>query len=114
MKKIIIGLAAVVMAACTQAAVVTWGTSSAVTFNGTKLGNQTVQLYLVGVDGAADLLLDTRTTANAPAMNKGKLNGGTGSGQATYAYNDTLAGGSLWNEDSGDPRQDHKSPRKHV
>jgi hypothetical protein len=102
MKKMIIALAVVAMTAISQGAITKWGTTSAVTFNGTKLGNQTVQLYLVGVDGAADLLLDTRTTANTPAMNKGKLNAGTGSGQASYVYSDTLAGGSLWDVDSGD------------
>ena len=102
MKKMIIALAAVAMAACAQAAVVSWGTSSAVTFNGTKLGGQTVQLYLVGVDGAADLLVDTRTTASSPAVNKGKLGSATGSGQASYVYSDTLAGGALWNDVSGD------------
>ena len=87
-------LAVVACATMAQAAVVAWS-SSAVSFNGTKLGNQTVQLYLVGVNDAADVLFDTRTTMNAPAVNKGKLNGGTGSGQSTYDYNSTVAGGGF-------------------
>ncbi len=95
MKKIIIALAAIAMAICAQAAVVAWGTNSAVSFNGTKLGNQTVQLYIVGVDGAADMLVDTRTTANAPVVNKGKLGVATGAGQSSYDYNSVLAGSAL-------------------
>lgn len=107
MKKMIIALAAVVMAACAQAAVVTWSTSSAITFNGTKLGNQTVQLYIVGVDGAADMLVDTRTTANAPAVNKGKLNAGTGNVQNAYDYNSVLAGGALLDGTGADASREY-------
>ena len=103
MKKLIIAAARVCAAAVSQAAVVTWGLSSgAITFNGTKLGNQAVQLYIVGVSGAADLLVDTRNTANSPAANKGKLANGSGSGQASYDYNSTIAGGDVWSSESGD------------
>lgn len=95
MKKLMMALAVVACAAAAQASVVKWS-STAVAFNGTKLGNQTVQLYLVGVGGAADMLFDTRTTMNAPAVNKGKLNGGTGAGQASYDYTSkNVAGGDF-------------------
>ena len=103
MKKIIIALAAVAMAACTQAAVVNWGTgSTAVAFNGTKLGNQTVQLYIVGVNGAADVLVDSRTTMLNPVVNRGKLTSAAGNGQSAYDYNSVIAGGALFDADSGD------------
>ena len=95
MKKLMMALAVVACAAAAQAAVVNWS-STAVAFNGTKLGNQTVQLYLVGVGGADDILFDTRTTANAPAVNKGKLASDAGSGQASYDYNSkNVAGGDF-------------------
>ena len=94
MKKLIMALAVVASAAMAQAAVVNWS-STAVKFDGTALGNQTVNLYLVGVGGADDVLIDTRTTANSPAVNKGKLAAGNGSGQASYDYNSTLAGGGF-------------------
>jgi len=94
MKKLIMALAVVVSAAMAQAAVVEWS-STAVAFKGTKLGNQTVNLYLVGVGGADDVLFDTRTTANSPAVNKGKLTASAGAGQDSYKYNSTLAGGGF-------------------
>ena len=102
MKKLIMALAMVAFAACAQASVVKWGTDSAISFNGTKLGNQSVSLYIVGVGGAADVLVDTRTTVNNPVAQKGKLTSGTGSGQSSYDYNSTIAGGALWTSDSGD------------
>ena len=95
MKKIMIALAVVAMAAVSQAAVVAWGTSNAVTFNGDKLGNQSVSLYMVGINGADDVLVDTRTTLNTPIVNKGKLTSNTGAGQASYLYNSVIAGGAL-------------------
>ena len=95
MKKLMMALAVVACAAAAQASVVKWSTS-AVAFNGTKLGNQTVQLYLVGVGGADDILFDTRTTMNAPAVNKGKLTSASGDGQAAYLYNTkNVAGGDF-------------------
>lgn len=95
MKKLMMALAVVVCATMAQAAVVAWS-STAVAFNGTKLGNQTVQLYLVGVGGADDILFDTRTTMNAPAVNKGKLTSATGAGQSSYVYNSkNVAGGDF-------------------
>ena len=102
MKKLILAFAVVACAAMAQAAVVNWS-STAVKFDGTALGNQTVNLYLVGVNGAADLLFDTRATANQPAINKGKLAAGTGSGQTAYVYNSTAAGGGFV---TGDPAVD--------
>lgn len=102
MKKLILAFAIVACAAMAQAAVVNWS-STAVKFDGTALGNQTVNLYLVGVNGAADLLFDTRATANQPAINKGKLAAGTGSGQTAYVYNSTAAGGGFV---TGDPAVD--------
>jgi len=94
MKKLIMALAVVACAAMAQAAVVNWSTT-AVSFDGTKLGSHTVNLYLVGVNGADDVLFDTRTTANAPAAKKGTLSSDAGTGQSTYKYNSTLAGGGF-------------------
>ena len=100
MKKIMIALAAVVLAASAQAATTKWGTSNAVSFNGTKLGGVTVELYIVGVNGAADELYDTRTTATRPVAQNGKL--ASGMGAQTPAYNSIVAGGALWSEAAGD------------
>ena len=103
MKKMIIAVAVVAMATISQAAIVKWGTgSSAVAFNGTKLGNQTVQLYIVGVNGAADVLVDSRTTMLNPVVNRGKLTSAAGNGQSAYDYNSIIAGGALFDADSGD------------
>ena len=102
MKKIMIALAAVALAVSAQAATTNWGTSNAVTFNGTKLGGLTVELYIVGVNGAADALYDTRTTLNKPPVNKGKLTSNVGSMQGSYDYTSTVAGGALWDAASGD------------
>jgi len=96
MKKLIMAFAVVACAAMAQASVVKWS-STTVTFDGTKLGNQTVNLYLVGVGGAADVLFDTRTTANAPAAKKGQLSSDAGTGQSAVVYNSTLAGGGFVN-----------------
>ena len=102
MKKLMVLLVAVALAACSQAAVVNWGLSSALTFNGTKLGGQEINLYIVGVGGEADVLIDTRTTATAPTVNKGKLSSGIGSGQDSYNYSSTIAGGALINSSGTD------------
>ena len=102
MKKIMIALAAVALAVSAQAATTNWGTSNAVTFNGTKLGGLTVELYIVGVNGAADALYDTRTTLNTPPVNKGRLTSNVGSTQGSYDYTSTVAGGALWDTASGD------------
>ena len=101
MKKLMIAAAIVCAAAISQAAVVTWGLSTgAVAFNSTKLGNQAVKLYMVGVGGADDVLIDTRNTANTPAANRGKLNSGAGS--QSYDYTSTIAGGAVWDSELGD------------
>lgn len=100
MKKIMMALAVVACAAMAQASVVKWS-STAVAFNGTKLGNQDVSLYLVGVGDASDMLFDTRKTASAPVVNKGKLGSDVGAGQASYDYNSTLAGGGFINSETG-------------
>lgn len=102
MKKLIVSLAMVAFAACAQAAIVNWGTDSAVTFNGTKLAGQTVSLYIVGVSGVDDLLIDTRSTAANPPNQAGKLSSNTGSGQGSYDYNSTIAGGPVWSSTGGD------------
>ena len=102
MKKLIVALAMVAMAACSQAAVVNWGTTGAVSFNGSNLGGQSVSLYIVGVSGAADVLIDTRNTVANPPAQKGKLSSNYGAGQSSYLYNSTIAGGALWDSDSGD------------
>ena len=94
MKKIMMALAVVACAAMANAAVVNWSTS-AVAFNGTKLGNQTVSLYLVGVNEASDVLFDTRTTMNSPAVNKGKLTSASGELQSSVLYNGSAAGGDF-------------------
>ena len=95
MKKLMVLLAAVALAACSQAAVVQWGTSNAVSFEGTKLGGQSISLYIVGVGGEADMLMDTRSTVANPPVKKGTLTSGIGTGQASYDYNSVLAGGAL-------------------
>ncbi len=102
MKKIMIALAAVALAACANAAVVKWGTSSVVTFNGTKLGGLEASLYIVGVGGEADALIDTLSTATKPSGKKGVITSQTGSGQASYDYTSTIAGGALVNTDNTD------------
>ena len=97
MKKIMIALAVIAMAVASQAAVVKWGASNKVSFNGTNLGAQEVNLYIVGINGAADMLLDTRTTTThaTVAAIRGSLSAATGSGQDAYDYNSTIAGGAL-------------------
>ena len=97
MKKIMIAAAIVCAAAISQAAVVTWGTSNAVTFGGTKLGGLTATLYIVGVGGAQDLAFDTLKTTSAGG-NKGKITANTGTGQAAYDYTSTIAGGKVYDE----------------
>ena len=102
MKKLIVALAMVAFAAYAQAAVVKWGTDNNVSFKGSNLGNQSVSLYIVGVGGAADVLVDTRTTVNNPVAQRGKLGSNYGAGQNSYDYNSTIAGGALWTTDDGD------------
>ena len=97
MKKIMIAAAIVCAAAISQAAVVTWGTSNAVTFGGTKLGGLTATLYIVGVGGAQDLAFDTLKTTSAGG-GKGKISANTGTGQAAYDYTSTIAGGKVYDE----------------
>ena len=98
MKKLMIAAAIVCAAAMSQAALVQWG-SSTVKFKGTALGNQAVNLYIAGVSGADDLLIDTRATAPGPF---GKGNLASGIGDQTPKYNETVAGGAVWNASSGD------------
>ena len=95
MKKLMVLLAAVALAACSQAAIVSWGLSGALKFNGTKLSGQSVSLYIVGINDAADVLIDTRSTASNPPIKAGTLAANTGSGQSSYLYNSTIAGGAL-------------------
>lgn len=102
MKKLMVLLAAVALAACSQAAIVQWGLNGTLTFNGTKLGGQSVSLYIVGVNDAADALVDTRSTAANPPVKAGQLSITTGSGQASYDYNSTLAGGALVDSSGND------------
>ena len=102
MKKLMVLLAAVALAACSQAAVVNWGLSNTLTFNGTKLGGQSISLYIVGVNDAADVLVDTRSTAANPPVKAGQLSSATGSGQTSYNYSSTIAGGALVNSSGTD------------
>ena len=102
MKKIMIALAVVAMATISQAAIVAWSTTNAIKFDGTALGGQSVSLYMVGIGGADDVLVDTRTTLTTPPVNKGKLTANTGAGQASYDYNSTIAGGALLAADGSD------------
>ena len=95
MKKLMIAAAIVCAAVVSQASIVKWGTSSPISLNSTKLGNQTVQLFIVGVDGKDDVLVDTRTTTQNPAGQRGKLDVVAGTGQAAYDYQSTIAGGAL-------------------
>ena len=100
MKKLMIAAAIVCAAALSHAAVVKWDIgagSTQVKFNGTVLTGQTVQLYIVGVDGADDLLFDTRATTST-ALSKGKLASGSGNGQTSYDYTSTIAGGKVYDE----------------
>ncbi len=101
MKKFMILATVAVLSLASQAAAVTWS-SSAISFNGTKLGGLSVDLYIVGVNGAADALFDTRTTTKTPAIQAGKLGDKAGTVQDAYKYTSTVAGGALWNADSGD------------
>ena len=94
-------LGAVALAAGLQAAVVSWGTSSAVTFNGSKLAGKDVQLWMVGVAGSADVQVDLRKTMTGAPANQGKLNAGAGATQ-TIKYTDTVAGGAVWDSEAGD------------
>ena len=92
--------AIVCAAAMSQAALVQWGDTNALKFDGTKLGNKSVQLYMVGVNGAADVLIDTRTTTQNPVGARGNLASGIGS--QSYGYTDTVAGGAVWDSEAGD------------
>ena len=102
MKKLIVLLAAVALAVCSQAAVVAWGLSNTLTFDGTKLGSQSVSLYIVGMDGEADMLVDTRSTMNNPVAKRGQLTPSTGNGQAAYNYSSSIAGGALVSDSGTD------------
>ena len=102
MKKLMVLLAAVALAACSQAAVVQWGLDNAVSFNGTKLGGQSVSLYIVGMGGEADMLIDTRSTLSNPPVKKGQMTSGAGTAQDVYNYNSTIAGGALVNSSGTD------------
>ncbi len=101
MKKIMILGAVALAAICSQASIVKWGASGTITFSGTTLAGQTVSLYIVGVGDGKDTLIDTRTTTNT-ALSKGKLSSTTGTAQASYDYNSTIAGGALWSSEGGD------------
>ena len=91
MKKLMIMLAAVALAVCSQAAVVKWGTTSAAKLDGVTQKGATCQLYLVGLNGAEDVLIDTRTTG-ASGLTLGKLSSNFGESQSV-AFGDSLAGG---------------------
>ena len=100
MKKLMIAAAIVCAAAVSQAALVQWGDTNALKFNGTALGNKSVQLYMVGIDGSDDVLIDTRTTTQNPVGARGNLASGVGS--QTYNYTSTVAGGKVWDSEAGD------------
>ena len=88
MKKLMFAIAAVVgLAFASQAAVVAWGLSSALTDkDGTKLAGKEVTLWLVNYDGEGnDLQIDSRNTLSNPAAKKGQLSAGTGASQ-TVAF----------------------------
>ena len=100
MKKLMIAAAIVCAAALSQAAVVNWdigGGTTQVTFNGTVLAGATIQLYLVGVSGADDVLFDSRDLTNS-ALSKGKLSSNKGEMQTNSGidYTSTLAGGKFY------------------
>ena len=104
MKKLMIAAAIVCAAALSHAAVVKWDIgagSTQVKFNSKVLTAQSVQLYIVGVGGADDLLFDTRATTSS-ALSKGKLSSGSGNGQTSYDYTSTIAGGAVWDSELGD------------
>lgn len=103
MKKLMIAVAIVCAAAMSQAALVSWGLSSGtVSFRGENLGNQAVKLYMVGVSGADDVLIDSRKTTNSPSSKKGQLSSNKTSAQDAWNYNSTVAGGAVWNSETGD------------
>lgn len=97
MKKIMIALATIAMAAVSQAAIVNWSVNQVKMGDNIQLG-ATCQLWLVGVNGADDVMIDTRTTTTAGgASTKGRLTAGAGSAQDAYKYNQEIAGGAVWN-----------------
>lgn len=102
MKKLMIAFAIAAVAVCSQASTTKWGLASGntISLDGTALAGQTVQLYLVGVDGADDLLYDERTTLTGGGA--GRLTSSTGTMQADAKYNLEYAGGLLWTKESGD------------
>lgn len=92
MKKLMIALAIATIAVCSHAATTKWGLgSSKASFNGTALGAYAVQLYIVGVNDAADALYDTRNTMSGAGA--GRMTAGIGSQSAVYT--DTVAGGPM-------------------
>ena len=102
MKKLMIAFAIAVVAVCSQASTTKWGlaTGNKISLDGVALASQTVQLYIVGVNDAADVLFDERTTLAGGGA--GRLTSSTGTMQAGYDYNSTIAGGSLWTKEGGD------------
>ena len=100
MKKLMVMLGAIACAVCGQAAIVDWGlTTGTVNFNTKKLAGQSVQLFMVGLNGADDLLIDTRNTSKSPSA--GKLTSSHSASQVGN-YTDTLAGGAVWDSELGD------------
>ena len=92
MKKVIMmATVALAFSLASQAAVVKWGTNVAKLDTVVQAG-ATCELYLVGVAGAEDVLIDTRTTG-ASGLTKGKLSSSFGT--QSVAYGDTLAGGTV-------------------
>jgi len=103
MKKLMVILAAVAMAAAAQAATTSWGLSTGkISFQGTYLAGQQVNLYLVGVSGSDNMLYDTRATATSPKASVGKLVAGTGDLQKDNIATGTYAGGKLLDGEGAD------------
>ena len=97
MKKIMIALAVIAMAAVSQAAIVNWSVNQVKMGDNIQLG-ATCQLWLVGVNGADDVMIDTRTTTTAGgASTKGRLTSAAGTAQNAYDYQSIIAGGAVWN-----------------
>ena len=99
MKKLMVMLGVVALAACSQAAIVEWGIPSQVKLNGTVLSGKEVQLWIVGVNSADDVQIDLRKTKSTnPASSKGTLTTSYGDAQASYDYLSTIAGGAVYGD----------------
>ena len=94
MKKMMMVLAVMMIAAVSaNAAVCKWGLVDTMLFEGDRQGGATCELYLVTVSGE-DFLLDTRSTATAPAPAVGNLSVDYSAIQ-TMAYGQVIQGTTL-------------------